>query len=97
MTPDLNQIRRDLGLLDDQETQGTSMPRQESFQPPPLPRQEGVTLNSIGWWLLAICITGLLVWIFIDPIIALLMLLVKVVIWGVVICIGLVILGSLAD
>ena len=103
MIPDLNQIRRDLGQLDKQSRTPTltrpPMTHQAfetEFAMAQAPdQQEGVVLNALGWWLLAICATGLLVWIFIDPIVMFLMFLFKIVIWGAVIgFIGWIFFGS---
>lgn len=63
MTPDLNQLRRDLGLPRQQPS------RTRVADPPPHePEPSGIALNSLGGWLLAILGMALGVWLLSEPI-----------------------------
>lgn len=104
MTPDLNQLRQDLGL----HTHGHATPDRPSniSTPASEPAPEGICLSQFGRWVLTILGIALGIWLMADPIFALIAFIweaicmlvsfvIQLIVWGFIFCIALAFLGSI--
>jgi hypothetical protein len=104
MTPDLNQLRQDLGLIASDQASQDQPPTTTS--PVIEPEPEGISLSEFGGWVLTIVGIAIGIWLLADPILTLIAFIwelicavvsfiINLIVWGAVILIALFVVGSL--